>query len=357
MLEGRRIVDRFREIEVELADDAADPAMAPIVDLLIDAGARIGEPSPKIVRALGERAHAPPDVVAAEVGPSSTVEEVVRSTIATSIATPDAARRRRAARRRPRGCASGAGRDPTDPLRPADVPFPARARWRDELRGSWDGWAASLEGSATATCSGSGFGRTRSCCPTTTRRTWRRCSTGCVRRRDAARAEMLSAMREPRYLRLLDALVAAAAEPCMLREVADAPAAEVMGVLMDAPWGHLKKLVRRPRPRLDRRGAARSAHPGQARALRGRGAHARSSASPPGPSRGAPRRCSRCSGAIRMRSWPLRGSESRQRARRPASRSPPVGSRAIEATVRDEARRAWPDAWAGLRRKRLRFWG
>ena len=60
VLEGRRIVDRFREIEVELADDAADPAMAPIVDLLIDAGARIGEPLPKIVRALGERAHAPP---------------------------------------------------------------------------------------------------------------------------------------------------------------------------------------------------------------------------------------------------------------------------------------------------------
>lgn len=84
VLEGRRIVERFREIEVELADDAADPAMAPIVDLLIDAGARIGEPLPKIVRALGERAHAPPEVVAAEVGPSSTVEEVVRSAIATS---------------------------------------------------------------------------------------------------------------------------------------------------------------------------------------------------------------------------------------------------------------------------------
>ena len=28
----------------------------------------------------------------------------------------------------------------------------------------------------------------------------------------------------------------------------------------------------------------------------------------------------------------------------------------IEATMRDDARLAWPDAWARLRRKRLRFW-
>ena len=28
----------------------------------------------------------------------------------------------------------------------------------------------------------------------------------------------------------------------------------------------------------------------------------------------------------------------------------------IESTVREEARRAWPEAWADLRRKRLRFW-
>jgi CHAD domain-containing protein len=60
VLEGRRVVARFRELEVESASDELD--LGVLRDQLLAAGATVAEPIPKVVRALGSRATAPPDV-------------------------------------------------------------------------------------------------------------------------------------------------------------------------------------------------------------------------------------------------------------------------------------------------------
>jgi inorganic triphosphatase YgiF len=54
----------FREIEVELAPDGGPAVLDWIVEALRAAGAGPADPTPKLVRALGPRATAPPDLVA-----------------------------------------------------------------------------------------------------------------------------------------------------------------------------------------------------------------------------------------------------------------------------------------------------
>ena len=130
--------------------------------------------------ALGERAHAPPDVVAAEVGPSSTVEEVVRSTIATStrrLMRHDAVVRL--------GVDPGVhqARVATRRIRSDLRTFRSllEPRWRDELRGELGWLGRELGGVRDCDVLGERLREDALLLPTTTRRTWRRCSTGCVR--------------------------------------------------------------------------------------------------------------------------------------------------------------------------------
>lgn len=61
VLEGRNVVGRFRELEVESRGIGAK-GLKRIARVLQNAGATIPEPIPKSVRALGARATAPPDV-------------------------------------------------------------------------------------------------------------------------------------------------------------------------------------------------------------------------------------------------------------------------------------------------------
>jgi CHAD domain-containing protein len=66
---------------------------------------------------------------------------------------------------------------------------------------------------------------------------------GLVRSWEAARVELLDAMRSGRYAALLDRLVAATHRPALLA-AADAPASEVLPPLVDRPWRRLRKDVR-----------------------------------------------------------------------------------------------------------------
>ena len=59
VLEGRRVVSRFRELEVEALSD--DAPIGRLAEQLRHAGAIDADPIPKVVRALGSRATAPPD--------------------------------------------------------------------------------------------------------------------------------------------------------------------------------------------------------------------------------------------------------------------------------------------------------
>ena len=63
VLDGERVIGRFRELELESRGARADQ-LQPIVLALQRAGATHSEPVPKAVRALGPRAAAAPDVVA-----------------------------------------------------------------------------------------------------------------------------------------------------------------------------------------------------------------------------------------------------------------------------------------------------
>jgi CHAD domain-containing protein len=62
VLEDRRVVNRFREIEVE-RKSGGNKVLRRVDAVLTDAGARAGVFTPKHVRALGERAGDPPDLV------------------------------------------------------------------------------------------------------------------------------------------------------------------------------------------------------------------------------------------------------------------------------------------------------
>jgi CHAD domain-containing protein len=78
--------DTFREVEVELPDRASKQQRATVLARLRAAGAGVADDTPKIVRALGRVATAPPDVVVPELHGSPTVEQVVSRAIAASVA-------------------------------------------------------------------------------------------------------------------------------------------------------------------------------------------------------------------------------------------------------------------------------
>jgi CHAD domain-containing protein len=87
VIQGLRVQTRFREVEVELKDQSADRLLDPILARLRGAGAADEDQSSKLVRALGARATAVPEVDPLTVTPASTAGELVRHAIAVSVAS------------------------------------------------------------------------------------------------------------------------------------------------------------------------------------------------------------------------------------------------------------------------------
>lgn len=80
-LEGRKIVECFREVEIE-ARSASLPQLRSISEALVDGGAATSDQVPKLVRALGARAQDPPDLpVAPQVKPSDPVAAAIRASL------------------------------------------------------------------------------------------------------------------------------------------------------------------------------------------------------------------------------------------------------------------------------------
>ncbi len=97
VLEGRRIVSRFREIEIEASAGVSNEAIKRIGDALVVAGAVVSEPIPKVVRALGPRAMAGTEAAPGDApGPkdpgSAALTHAFRSSLARLIAHDPAAR-------------------------------------------------------------------------------------------------------------------------------------------------------------------------------------------------------------------------------------------------------------------------
>lgn len=77
----------FREVEIELGEGSTDDHLLDaVVDRFRDAGCRFEKRTvAKVIRALGEAAQAPPDVVVADIGRKASVGEVVAAAFARSV--------------------------------------------------------------------------------------------------------------------------------------------------------------------------------------------------------------------------------------------------------------------------------
>jgi CHAD domain-containing protein len=239
VLDGRRVAARFREVEVEAADELPREGLERVVARIRAAGA--GEPTttPKIVRALGSLAAGPPELVARELAADASTAEVIAAAIAASAIRllrndagvrlgddPEAVHQARVATRRLRSDLR-AYRELLDPDWTASIRGELRwlgrelgdVRDAEVLEGRLRETAASLpevDGTAAA-----------------------RLLRQLRDRRDEARAALLATRDSPRYVDLLERIVEAANAPAVLDEARE-PALARLPRVMDEPWGDLR---------------------------------------------------------------------------------------------------------------------
>jgi CHAD domain-containing protein len=242
VLHGGRVAARFREVEVELGDRAPAGLLDTVVARLREAGAGAPDSTPKVVRALGDRALEAPEVTPQPLPKNPTAGQVVQHAIAASVV--------RILRHDP---GVRIGDDPED-VHQARV---GTRRLRSDLRTFapllQEEWLAALRDELR--WFGGVLGAVRDADVLSDRLRGQAAALPepdtaglaplfrhMAKERDDARAALLEAMATPRYVALLDALVAAARQP-QLRSKAGAPAAEVVPTLVAAPWRKLQKAV------------------------------------------------------------------------------------------------------------------
>jgi CHAD domain-containing protein len=244
VLEGDRVVATFRELEVELLGTGGDDLLARVGAALRDAGAGDTDPTPKVARALGPRALAPPDVHAVTPPPADgvAIEAVVRSALAASAAllvdhdhavrldAPDGVHLARVGARRLRSQLGALGSviepDQCDPL-------------REELR--WLGGRLGAVRDADVLARTLGRSIEALVDPTDREAGARLLARLAADRRDA-RVELLASLRSDRYLALLDGVVDVVRGP-RLRVEPSASAADLVPRLVRARWRRLRDAV------------------------------------------------------------------------------------------------------------------
>jgi CHAD domain-containing protein len=243
ILEGSRVAARFREVEVELAEDAPDPLLPAVIERLHAAGAGDTAFIPKYVRALGPLAESPPELTV-ETPKQPDVAGLVRATLARSTIyllandasvrlgeDPEAVHEARVATRRLRSRLR-TFRSVLDPVWAADL--------RSEL-----GWLAGELGAVRdADVLEAALDRGMAALPSGDRGTAAALTDKLKAQRDVALNELREAMSSQRYVELLDSLVAASQEPAVIAQTAQMPAA-TMGSLMEGPWSRLERACRR----------------------------------------------------------------------------------------------------------------
>jgi CHAD domain-containing protein len=243
VLEGRRIVARFRELEVEVRGDLDPSVLDVIVDRFRQAGAGAPEPIPKYVRALGPRS-SPPEVQIPQLASGATAGDVVRRAIAASVvrliqhdpvvrldADPEGVHQARVATRRLR----------SDLL--TFRPLLDQA-WAAPLRNELGWLARSLGEVRDGDVLLERMRRRADQFPEPSSRGAARVLAALEESRDKAYAELLATLRDERYVALLDRLVAAANAPALLLE-ADLPAPAILPDLVSRPWESLARRVKK----------------------------------------------------------------------------------------------------------------
>jgi CHAD domain-containing protein len=240
-------VGRFREIEVELHINGADGqrVLDAALSRLIGAGCDAEAPLPKLVRALGEPATRAPDVVVPPLPEEATVIDLVRHSTARSVAQiirhdpgarlggdDEEVHKLRVATRRLRSdlhsFSSLLDETRIDPLR-------AELSWLGETIGAvrdTDVLTLRLTSRLASLADGHASGADR-------------LMSLLEQEAAVARDAMMSTLREKRYLRLLDALVALAAAPPLLeiRNVSRRKSRKVAIKTMEKPWRRVVEAV------------------------------------------------------------------------------------------------------------------
>jgi CHAD domain-containing protein len=241
---GRRVVTRFRELEVEMADDGTEDLLDAIVERLRAGGAGKVDPTPKLVRALGDTALAPPEVAVESLNGAASAGAVVRRAIAASVARllrhdpgvrlggePEDVHQARVATRRLRS-----------DLR-TFAPL-VDAAWASSLSEELRWLAAELGSVRDAEVLADRLQATAARLPAGDVEAGRHVADRLVAGVASSREGLLAALRGPRYVALLDRLVEAAHSPQLTAE-ADGPARRVLPVLVALPWSRLWRDGRR----------------------------------------------------------------------------------------------------------------
>lgn len=242
VLEGRKLVERFREIEVEVGPDTSAETLSVILDALRAAGAVPTDPVPKYARALGTRAWAPPEVEINELGPTASAGQLVRRAIAASVdrylrqepgvrlaEDPEAVHQARVATRRLRS-----------DLR-TFAPL-LEETWAQEL-GDKLRWLGGLLGAARDADVLHERLRARvESLPEDDRPAGAKLAAELGADRAAAHSALLEALKGDEYIGVVQALVDAARSPHLLPE-SHQPAHQVAGALVRGPWKRLRRQV------------------------------------------------------------------------------------------------------------------
>lgn len=243
VLDGRRTVTKFRELEVEITDDMPSRLLDAVLDLVRQAGAGPPDPTPKYLRALGSSELRIPEVQLPKLGSNATGGDVLRRALARSVVRlvqhdpvvrldddPEGVHQARVATRRLRS--------DLRTFRPLLDPA-----WTKALREELD-WLAGMLGSVRDGDVLLGRMRRRAAeLAEPDPRGVELLVAAVEALRDHAQAELLSILRSERYLALLDRLVEAASAPRVL-PAAELPAEDVLPDLVRRPWKSLAKSVK-----------------------------------------------------------------------------------------------------------------
>ena len=243
VIEGRRVADRYRELEVELGEAAQPDTLDKLLARLREAGAtETPAQASKYRQALGGRELAPAELTVADLDRDASVEELLRGDLAASTLRlfrhlpavwldedPEAVHQARVAVRRLRSTLRTArsvlDRDWTKRLRD-------ELKWFADLLGAVrdaDVLRARLQGRVDALPEDDQAGA-------------RRLFAHLAGQREEARAGLVEAMEAPRFAQLLDDVVAAAQAPAVTAEAAG-PAGKVLPPLVRKEWKKLTKAI------------------------------------------------------------------------------------------------------------------
>ncbi|MBK9179528.1 MAG: CYTH and CHAD domain-containing protein [Acidimicrobiales bacterium] len=242
VLDGERVAARFREVEVELAPGDVDGLAEAVIDRLRAAGAGDPDPTPKLVRSLGPRASAPPDLDEVVLPDAPSAAEVIRAGVTAAVlrvirhdpvvrldADIEGVHQARVGTRRLRS--------DLRTFRPL-----LDTAWSEPLRDELSWLAGALGAVRDADVLLARLRRDAGALPEPDRPHAATLLRRLERERGSALSDLLVALDSDRYAELLDRLVDGARAPGLL-PAAEGPATEVLPPLVRGPWKKLRKAV------------------------------------------------------------------------------------------------------------------